>query len=360
MRLALNLCSLRGQGSRQVGRGVLAALPRVAPDLRGTAWVPAEWEPIGADGIAVRTVRAGWVHKLFAENVPIRRALTHGMDALFSLGDTSVPRVHVPHLLMVQTAFLAYPRDEQDFPVPMQFRARNQLMDRYFALGLDTVTRITVQTEHMRSRLAHRWSLDPARIAVVPSAISLPEAAPGTRPRRGYLAYVAGPGWHKNHVVIADVLHALARRGEPHRVVVTVREHQVPELVTRARKHGVLDRIEFVGAVDAATATRIVAEAELVLAPSKLESFGLTYVEALALGTPVVAADRDFAREICGDAALYADADDGAALAERVLEAGARREQLAARGSERARAMETSWDDVARSYADLLREVARS
>ena len=68
--------------------------------------------------------------------------------------------------------------------------------------------------------------------------------------------------------------------------------------------------------------------------PSLYEGFGLPCVEAMAAGTPVVAADRAALPEACGGAALLADPDDpdafAAALArgrraarERLTEAGA-------------------------------------
>jgi glycosyltransferase involved in cell wall biosynthesis len=60
------------------------------------------------------------------------------------------------------------------------------------------------------------------------------------------------------------------------------------------------------------------AGAVLVVLPSLYEGFGLPCLEAMASGTPVVAADRAALPETCGDAALLVDPADPLAVAEAV------------------------------------------
>ena len=47
--------------------------------------------------------------------------------------------------------------------------------------------------------------------------------------------------------------------------------------------------------------------ATVFVTPSLVESGGLILTEAMTMGTPIVAADRAYARESCGDAAVYFD-----------------------------------------------------
>ena len=60
---------------------------------------------------------------------------------------------------------------------------------------------------------------------------------------------------------------------------------------------------------------RVVAGAAAVVVPSWYEGFGLPALEALACGTPVVAADLPAHREVLGDQAELFPPDDPAALA---------------------------------------------
>jgi glycosyltransferase involved in cell wall biosynthesis len=82
--------------------------------------------------------------------------------------------------------------------------------------------------------------------------------------------------------------------------------------------------------------------------PSLGEGFGLPVLEGMAAGAPVITSNTAALREVGGDAVLYFDPRDGAALPaqlERVLGDATLRSELAARGRDRAR--QFSWDDFA-------------
>jgi len=97
--------------------------------------------------------------------------------------------------------------------------------------------------------------------------------------------------------------------------------------------------------------------------PSRYEGFGLTCVEAMASGIPVVAADRAALPETCGGAALLVDPGDGDgdAFAAAVVAAATEddlRGRLRTAGLKRARAL--SWDRVAARTHELLSRLAEA
>ena len=102
------------------------------------------------------------------------------------------------------------------------------------------------------------------------------------------------------------------------------------------------------------------AGARAFVLPSRYEGFGLTCLEAMACGTPVVAANRAALPETCGAAALLVDPDDPAALADAVVTAArgdAVRRQLRSAGLRRA--AQFTWDRTATQVDALLSELAR-
>ncbi|MEA2272697.1 MAG: hypothetical protein QOI98_1405 [Solirubrobacteraceae bacterium] len=85
--------------------------------------------------------------------------------------------------------------------------------------------------------------------------------------------------------------------------------------------------------------------------PARLEGFGMTPLEAMRAGTPVLAARAAAVEEVCGEAAIYVDPDDPAALAAelgRLQDDPALRDRLSDAGH--ARASRFSWEHAASAH----------
>jgi glycosyltransferase involved in cell wall biosynthesis len=90
------------------------------------------------------------------------------------------------------------------------------------------------------------------------------------------------------------------------------------------------------------------AGAAALVHPSLHEGFGLTLLEAMALGTPVVALHTRGVAETCGEAALLVDAAGLSAALERVAANSELRARLSTAGRERAAGF--SWKECARLH----------
>jgi glycosyltransferase involved in cell wall biosynthesis len=120
------------------------------------------------------------------------------------------------------------------------------------------------------------------------------------------------------------------------------------------------DRVIVTGFVDDATLAALYAGAECLLHAALLEGFGLTPLESLAAGTPVVGYAGGAVAEVVGDAGLLVPSGDegalGAALG-RLLQDDTLRAALRSRA--RSRASGFSWDRAADETLAVYRSVAR-
>jgi glycosyltransferase involved in cell wall biosynthesis len=135
----------------------------------------------------------------------------------------------------------------------------------------------------------------------------LPKAGSSIR-----LAYVARAHPHKNHAFLGRVHEELLERhGLDVRFMVTLTKAemaQMPATFVRAAVN--------VGSLPIAAVPTLYALCDGSIFPSLLETFSVTPLEVLRMGTPLLAADRPFVRDVCLDAATYFDPLDEVSTAD--------------------------------------------
>ena len=125
-----------------------------------------------------------------------------------------------------------------------------------------------------------------------------------------------------------------------------------------AELEGAPGRVAWLGHVDDEQLAGLMAECDAFCLPSLFESFGLTALEAMACGAPVVVADRGALPEVVGDAAILSEPTPEAladALA-RVLGDEELSGRLRAAG--RARAETMTWQVTAAGWRRVLMRAA--
>jgi glycosyltransferase involved in cell wall biosynthesis len=114
--------------------------------------------------------------------------------------------------------------------------------------------------------------------------------------------------------------------------------------------------VRFLGFVPGGDLPHLYAAASVFAYPSEWEGFGLPVAEAMAVGAPVVTSRGTSTEEVAGGAAVLVEPTDVDDIARGLVEALARRDELAGLGRRRAAAL--SWDATAAATIEVYREVA--
>jgi glycosyltransferase involved in cell wall biosynthesis len=118
---------------------------------------------------------------------------------------------------------------------------------------------------------------------------------------------------------------------------------------------GVGESVQLTGWISREELYRLYARTQAFIYPSTFEGFGMPVLEAMAAGVPVACSDIPPLREVAGDAALFFDPLDEAAIAaslERIVSDDSLRRRLAEAGPLRAR--QFSWERAAEKTLRVL------
>jgi glycosyltransferase involved in cell wall biosynthesis len=229
---------------------------------------------------------------------------------------------------------------------------------------------IIINSESLRSEVNRHLEVDPAKLRLIPEAVDHEVFCPGDRAEaqrrlvqrhsidRPFVLFISSLWPYKNCDGLLRAF-ALARPDlGGHRLVIVGPGRDrtyVGELRALAEELGIADDVTWVGGVPLEETVDFYRAADVFVYPSHNETFGLTILEAMACGCPVVTSDRSAMPETAGGAAVLADPDDPSSIGAAILRACDTAEELRAKGL--ARAAQFTWAQTAKQTLEVYREV---
>lgn len=199
-----------------------------------------------------------------------------------------VPHVHTYHTLYADYTHYFFPHQGMGRALCASFARRT--LNR-----TDLVIAPTAKIE----RLLRGYGVH-VPISVVPTGVDLTRFTPGEpsadlartlglTPGVPVLLSLGRLAAEKNLAEIIDLLAGV--RAEPWQLLVAGDGPAAADLQAQARRLGLADRVRFVGAVDPADVPDYYRLADVFVSASRSETQGLTFLEALATGVPVLCRD---------------------------------------------------------------------
>ncbi len=248
------------------------------------------------------------------EQTSLARA-THqdALDVFFGPGYSLPLRSPVPCVVTLHDiSFTAHPE---------WFGWREGLRRRWLAKrAASRAVRIVTVSQFARDEIIRHFDLDGSRVAVVYNGVSPPH------PRRGVtgtptVLYV-GSLFNRRHLPTLIRAFAGVARHVPDATLAVVgvdRTYPPQDLEAYAHAAGVADRVRLHGHLPDDDLAELYGRARVFVFLSEYEGFGMTPLEALAAGVPLVVGDTTVAHEVYGGAARFVPVDDPNFVAREII-----------------------------------------
>ncbi len=255
-----------------------------------------------------------------------QRAAADRLDVFFGPGYSVPLALRTPSVVTLHdVSFIAHPE---------WFGWREGPRRRWLAGRAAAVARAVVAvSEFSRQEILRHLNTAPARVRVVHNGVAAPGAEPcatDTPPAAaGPLILHVGALFARRRLpVLLAAFERVLREIPEAELAIVGPDRTCPSEDLRgiAEAVGIASRVAFLSYVADAELAALYRRAAAFVWLSEYEGFGLTPLEALAAGVPVVAGDTPVAREVYGRAARRVPLDDPAAVAAAVAEVITRRD----------------------------------
>ncbi len=233
--------------------------------------------------------------------------------------------------------------------------------------------RVITDSEYSRRDILDRFPIPEEKVTVIPLAPH-PRFRAEVDPReddvvrrryglpRRYILFVGVFEPRKNVPLLVDAFVAFRRRydtvGDFQLALVGGAGYRGEEIAEGVRGRGLEPAVRLLGYVPDEDLPALYRQADLLVVPSQYEGFGLPALEAMACGTPVLAADRSSLPEVVGPSGRLFAPGDAELLAdqmEEILSSDETLAEMSVRGRERAGLF--TWEETATRTLRVYREV---
>lgn len=375
MKILINASTLKTAGGLNVAVNLFEELCKRADDNNYLVVVPPnrEYDRFSSDKMQLLTVpkHLNFIGaRIILDHIWLPTiAKKYNPDVIFSMGNFAVPVTKWRQAVLLQWAYAVYPNGDFWNKMPVMEAVSRRLRVHLFKVRLKYADLVFPQTRTIASRLSEQYGNDIQDIEVVPNAFRGSFDLITSRRSSGFdfsvrtLLYLTKYYPHKNVEILIEVGKRIRELSLPYRILITIDELQgsnASKFIKNIRKNKLGGIIEAIGYVSQDKVIELYQRTDAIIFPTLLESYSAVYVDAMKLGLPIFTSDRDFAWEICGDAAFYFNPHDSEDILQKLNDGFNNPLELERKveiGLKLIKSMK-SWEEVAVNYLKGLEKLA--
>lgn len=321
----------------------------------------------------------GPVNRLWFERVTLPKLIDdYDPDVIYCPSTKALLKPKRPQALFIRNPYLFYPpKHYPDFYLGARLRIAE--IRRHLKTSLRRTPLVFCQTPVVKERFseAFRYPKDQIRVMPFPPPAEImrqEDSVPSVYDRADgafYFLLLTVYQPHKDPSILIPLCRKFGRefRERKIRFVTTFDpgDHpRAPKLLKNIARYGLDDLIVNQGHIPRGEVAAHLSSCDVMWLPTLAECLATTYLEAMAVGVPIMAPDLDFARYVCEEGAFYYDPWDLDSVFKALMtlrEGSGVRKELVDKARlvlKREGKFPASWDDVASATLDCLRELLKA
>lgn len=374
MRVAIVAHALRVAGGKSVAINIIQSLIRLYPSYHFLFVIPDnnDYKDLPyPENAQVVSYAGGLLRRVYFDDYVLRSIISKFKpDLVWCLGNFGLSYVSCAQSILVHKAQLVSGFDVVKNET-LSNKFKNIMLKQKLKRSLSSTQLVFCQTNVMMYKFKSEFNYA-GKVSLLPNAVSQyidePDSELVEKIRNRFsgekLLFVLSRYYsHKNLELLVKCFHEYRRELEGIKCIITIDslEHKhAKKLLDNIRMLGLDSIIVNVGPINHSEISSYYSCCDALLLPTLLESFSGTYVEAMQYKRPIITSDLDFAKEICGDGALYFNPNEPVDLKNKLLEFFANdklRDDLVNEGQKRLADHIKSWDEIVSSGIDEMKSI---
>ena len=259
-------------------------------------------------------------HCIESRHSLIRLVNEKQIDIVYTMAGPAYVRFSITHLMGISNPFLTH---ASIIDVLRAYGFLDSLwiffLTSYQAFWSLQADKFIFQTRQSRDGFCRRFGVRLTSCSVIPNAFDdsllsqITVSSTSSRQDTTHILVPGAPYVHKMYQILPRVALEMTRNGFTSFKFILTLSHSssiYKRTISEAKRLGVSGFISSIGSYSYGEISSIYNSVDLVFVPSVIETFSALYFEALCFNKLLVCADRQHARDVCGDSAIYVNPFD--------------------------------------------------